>query len=52
MTDLRFMARALELAARGAGRTSPNPMVGAVVVQTARSWEKGGTNTMAVPTRR
>ncbi len=28
-----FMARALELAARGRGRTSPNPMVGAVVVK-------------------
>lgn len=27
------MRRALRLAARGAGRTSPNPMVGAVVVQ-------------------
>lgn len=28
-----FMARALELAARARGRTSPNPMVGAVVVK-------------------
>ena len=28
----RFMARALELAAQARGRTSPNPMVGAVVV--------------------
>jgi len=26
------MARALRLAARGRGRTSPNPMVGATVV--------------------
>jgi diaminohydroxyphosphoribosylaminopyrimidine deaminase/5-amino-6-(5-phosphoribosylamino)uracil reductase len=30
--DARFMRRALELAERGRGRTSPNPMVGAVVV--------------------
>ena len=28
----RFMARCLELARHGAGRTAPNPMVGAVVV--------------------
>ena len=31
-TDARHMARALALAERGRGRTSPNPMVGAVVV--------------------
>jgi diaminohydroxyphosphoribosylaminopyrimidine deaminase/5-amino-6-(5-phosphoribosylamino)uracil reductase len=31
--DERFMRRALELAARGLGQTSPNPAVGAVVVQ-------------------
>ncbi|MCD6288685.1 MAG: bifunctional diaminohydroxyphosphoribosylaminopyrimidine deaminase/5-amino-6-(5-phosphoribosylamino)uracil reductase RibD [Candidatus Hydrogenedentes bacterium] len=31
--DERFMDRALELAARAYGRTSPNPMVGAVVVR-------------------
>lgn len=31
--DEVFMARALELAARGLGRTSPNPAVGAVVVR-------------------
>ena len=30
--DFRWMGRALELAERGAGLTSPNPMVGAVVV--------------------
>ena len=30
--DAEFMQRALELAARGLGRTSPNPAVGAVVV--------------------
>jgi diaminohydroxyphosphoribosylaminopyrimidine deaminase/5-amino-6-(5-phosphoribosylamino)uracil reductase len=31
-SDERFMRRALELAERGRGLTSPNPMVGAVVV--------------------
>ncbi len=30
--DLKYMRRALELAARGLGRTSPNPAVGAIVV--------------------
>ena len=33
MTDLQWMARALTLAARGRGLTSPNPMVGAIVVR-------------------
>lgn len=32
-TDRAHLARALELAERGRGRTSPNPMVGAVVVR-------------------
>ncbi len=32
-TDRDYMQRALELAARGRGRTSPNPMVGCVVVR-------------------
>lgn len=31
--DIRHMRRALRLAARATGRTSPNPMVGAVVVR-------------------
>jgi diaminohydroxyphosphoribosylaminopyrimidine deaminase/5-amino-6-(5-phosphoribosylamino)uracil reductase len=31
-SDLLFMSRALALAERGRGRTSPNPMVGALVV--------------------
>jgi diaminohydroxyphosphoribosylaminopyrimidine deaminase / 5-amino-6-(5-phosphoribosylamino)uracil reductase len=34
--DERYMARALRLAAKGRGRTSPNPMVGAVVVRQGR----------------
>ena len=33
ITDAEFMRRALMLAARGRGLTSPNPMVGAVVVR-------------------
>ena len=32
LTDNFFMQRALDLAAKGAGRVSPNPMVGAVLV--------------------
>lgn len=32
----RYMVRALELAARGAGWTSPNPQVGAVIVKDGR----------------
>jgi len=32
LTDADYMARALFHAARGRGRTSPNPVVGAVVV--------------------
>ena len=32
-TDSAYMKRALRLAAKAAGRTSPNPMVGAVVVK-------------------
>ncbi|MCR5537656.1 MAG: bifunctional diaminohydroxyphosphoribosylaminopyrimidine deaminase/5-amino-6-(5-phosphoribosylamino)uracil reductase RibD [Lachnospiraceae bacterium] len=31
--DERYMRRAVELAKRGAGRTNPNPMVGAVIVK-------------------
>jgi len=30
--DIRFMSRALELASMGMGKTSPNPMVGCVIV--------------------
>jgi len=47
MNDRHFMEIALELAARGKGYTSPNPMVGAVVVKdgkiVGRGWhEKAG----------
>ena len=33
LSDLEYMNRALDLAERGRGTTSPNPMVGAVVVR-------------------
>ncbi|MCZ6636272.1 MAG: bifunctional diaminohydroxyphosphoribosylaminopyrimidine deaminase/5-amino-6-(5-phosphoribosylamino)uracil reductase RibD [bacterium] len=36
MTDIDYMRRALELAARGRGRVHPNPMVGAVAVRDGR----------------
>ena len=35
-SDRHFMRRALELAARGKGRTSPNPVVGCVIVRDGR----------------
>jgi diaminohydroxyphosphoribosylaminopyrimidine deaminase / 5-amino-6-(5-phosphoribosylamino)uracil reductase len=35
-TDQAYMKRALALARRGAGRVSPNPMVGAVIVRNGR----------------
>ncbi len=36
MTDERYMKRALDFARKGAGHTSPNPLVGAVVVKGGR----------------
>ena len=36
MNDAEFMKRAIELARQGAGWTSPNPLVGAVVVKNGR----------------
>src|SRR5580692_10695052 len=36
MSDVQFMRMALRLARRGYGRTSPNPMVGAVLVRGGR----------------
>ena len=37
----RYMRRALELAARGIGSASPNPMVGAVIVKSGRVIAEG-----------
>ena len=39
--DEWYMARALELAEKGRGRTSPNPMVGAVIVSDGRVMGEG-----------
>ncbi|NIO09721.1 MAG: bifunctional diaminohydroxyphosphoribosylaminopyrimidine deaminase/5-amino-6-(5-phosphoribosylamino)uracil reductase RibD [Deltaproteobacteria bacterium] len=39
--DEQYMRMALDLAIRGAGRTSPNPMVGAVVVRGGRTVGRG-----------
>ena len=36
MFDEQYMRRAIELAKRGMGYTSPNPMVGAVIVKDGR----------------
>ena len=40
--DAAFMRRALEVAERGRGLTSPNPMVGAVIVREGRIVGEGG----------
>ena len=39
--DKHYMARALELAAKGRGRTSPNPMVGCVVARNGHVLAEG-----------
>ena len=39
--DARFMRQALALARRGLGKTSPNPMVGAVIVKEGRIIARG-----------
>jgi diaminohydroxyphosphoribosylaminopyrimidine deaminase/5-amino-6-(5-phosphoribosylamino)uracil reductase len=41
MTDAQFMHRALELAANGRYSTSPNPMVGCVIVRDGRAIGEG-----------
>ncbi len=41
MMDETYMRRALELAEKGRGRTSPNPMVGAVIVKNGRVVAEG-----------
>ena len=48
--DATYMKLALRLAAKGAGWVSPNPMVGAVVVQDGRSWAGGITAARCRPT--
>jgi len=39
--DIRFMARAIELAKRGEGAVSPNPLVGAVIAREGRVLGEG-----------
>ena len=41
MTDLDYMRKAIELALRARGETSPNPMVGAVIVKDAKIIAEG-----------
>lgn len=41
LNDYDYMKLALQLAEKGAGRTAPNPMVGAVIVKDARIIGKG-----------
>jgi diaminohydroxyphosphoribosylaminopyrimidine deaminase/5-amino-6-(5-phosphoribosylamino)uracil reductase len=47
--DVKWMARAVELARRGLGRTSPNPAVGAVVVKGGRIVGEGWTRPAGGP---
>jgi diaminohydroxyphosphoribosylaminopyrimidine deaminase/5-amino-6-(5-phosphoribosylamino)uracil reductase len=47
--DLRFMRRALRLAARGLGRVNPNPMVGAVVVRGGQVLGEGWHRALGEP---
>jgi len=47
--DLRFMQRALTLAERGRGHTSPNPVVGAVIVQGGRVVGQGWHRALGGP---
>ncbi|HEX2233253.1 MAG TPA: bifunctional diaminohydroxyphosphoribosylaminopyrimidine deaminase/5-amino-6-(5-phosphoribosylamino)uracil reductase RibD [Thermoleophilaceae bacterium] len=47
--DARHLERTLELAARARGRTSPNPMVGAVVVKEGRTIGEGCHEALGEP---
>lgn len=49
MNDTEYMRLALELAKKGCGWTSPNPMVGAVIVKDGQIIGQGGMNGMASP---
>ena len=50
MNDTEYMRLALELAKKGCGWTSPNPMVGAVIVKDGQIIGQG-MNGMASPMR-
>ncbi|MBI3020386.1 MAG: bifunctional diaminohydroxyphosphoribosylaminopyrimidine deaminase/5-amino-6-(5-phosphoribosylamino)uracil reductase RibD [Candidatus Omnitrophica bacterium] len=47
--DERYMARALQIARRALGRTSPNPMVGAVIVNRGRVVGEGYHRSAGAP---
>jgi diaminohydroxyphosphoribosylaminopyrimidine deaminase/5-amino-6-(5-phosphoribosylamino)uracil reductase len=47
--DERFMAQALRLAKRAYGRTSPNPMVGAVLVREGQVIGRGWHHKAGAP---
>ena len=49
MDDSFYMRRALKLAARGKGKTSPNPMVGAVVVRNGKIVGEGWHQAAGLP---
>ncbi len=49
MTDLELMKRALRLAEKGRGRTSPNPMVGAVAVKDGKIISEGWHERAGLP---
>jgi diaminohydroxyphosphoribosylaminopyrimidine deaminase / 5-amino-6-(5-phosphoribosylamino)uracil reductase len=49
MSDARFMRLALRLARRGYGATSPNPMVGAVLVKNAKIIARGWHRRAGLP---
>ena len=52
MKDLDFMARAIELAARGQLKVQPNPMVGCVIVKNNKIIGEGCTGNMAKSMRK
>ena len=39
--DEKYMRRAIELAAKGVGKVSPNPLVGAVIVKDGKVISEG-----------
>ena len=51
MEHEEYMRRALELARRGEGHVSPNPMVGCVVVKDGRVISEGTTRRSGSTTR-
>ncbi len=46
---IKFMSRAIRMAQKGLGRTSPNPMVGAVVVKNGKSVGEGFHRALGEP---